>query len=115
MTGVFRQFSAVVLILSLVLGTVGVGVRASSMNAKMASIALSDMSGQGSCNDCAGSKSGVPVNVCSMYCVGMAAVFPETVTIDGVAGEIRQYLTPRLLAGHHVSPDPYPPRSVVLS
>jgi hypothetical protein len=115
MTGVFGRFSAVLLILSLVLGTAGVGVRASSMTAKMASIASSDMSGQGGCNDCAGSKSGVPVNVCSMYCIGMAAVFPETVAIDGVAGEIRQYLTPRLLAGHHVSPDPYPPRSVVLS
>lgn len=115
MTGAIGRFSALLLIVSLVLGTVGVGARASSMSAKMAPIAAGDMPRQGSCNDCAGTKSGVAGNVCSMYCIGMPAVFSDVATIDGVQVEIHHGLMPRPLVGHDVSPEPYPPRSVVLS
>lgn len=115
MSGAFGRFFAMLLIVSLTLGTVGVGARASSMSAKMAPIAASDMPGQDSCNDCAGSKSGVPVNVCSMNCIGMVAVLPEAATFDDFAVEVLLALIPRPLVGHEVSPEPYPPRSVVLS
>lgn len=88
-------------------------MRASSMSAKMSPIASSDMPGHGKCNDCDGSKSGVPVSACSMYCVGMVAISPDVATIDDVPAEAGQYLRPHVLAGHQTFPDPHPPKSVV--
>ncbi len=81
----------------------------------MALIALSETQAPGNCNDCAESKNGVSVNSCSVYCAGMVAVSPDVATIDDVPAETRRYHTPRLLAGHYVSPDPHPPRPFVLS
>ncbi len=113
--GVFGRLSTMLLILSLMLGPAGSSMRAASMIAKMAPVALSATHAPGNCNDCAGGKNGVPVNACSVYCTGMVAISPDVATIDDVPAEAGRYLTPRLLAGHHVFPDPYPPRSVVLS
>lgn len=115
MAGVFDRFSTMVLILSLVLGPAGSGMRAASMIATMVPLALSAAHSLGNCNDCAGSKSGVRANACSVYCAGMVAISPDVATIDEVPAEAGQYLMPHLLAGHHVFPDPHPPRSVVLS
>lgn len=113
---VLGRFSTLLLILSLVLGPAGSGMRAASMSAKMAPIALSAAHASDNCGDCAANKNGVPVNACSLYCAGMVAVSPADVaTIDNVPAETRRYYTPRLLAGHYISPDPYPPRPVVLS
>lgn len=115
MARVFGRFSKMLLILSLVLGTGWSGMHAASMTGKPAPIVLSAMHATDHCNDCAGMKKGVPVNACSIYCAGMVAISPDVATIDNVPVETSRYYTPRLSAGHRVSPDPYPPRPVVLS
>jgi hypothetical protein len=116
MVSVFGRFSTLLLILSLVLGPAGSGIRAASMTMKMPPITLSAVRAPDTCNDCAGNKNGVLVNACSLYCAGMTAMSPDGVaTIDDVRAGTHRYDTPRLLAGLLVSPDPYPPRPVVMS
>src|SRR5260370_18832184 len=73
---VVRRLFAILLTLSLTLGPAGSGVHASSMGATMAVVSLSDAHGQGDCNDCPGSKSGVPPRPCSVCCTGVCAVSP---------------------------------------
>jgi hypothetical protein len=90
-------------------------MRAASMTAKMTPVALSETHAPNNCNDCGGNKNGVLVNACSVYCAGIVAVSPDVATIDNVAAETGGYYTPRLLTGHYVSPEPYPPRPFVLS
>jgi len=113
--GVFYRLSAMLLVLALALGPAGSGMRVSSMTAKMATIALHDTHPMGNCKDCGGSKSGVPVGACSVHCTGMAAVSPELASIDDVPAGKQQYRARAVLTGHQVRPDPYPPRSIVLS
>ena len=116
MVSVFGRFSTLLLILSLVLGPAGSGMRAALMTMKMPPITLSAVRAPDTCNDCAGNKNGVPVNACSLYCAGMTAMLPgDVATIDAVPAGTHRYDTPRRLAGHLVSPDPYPPRPVVMS
>ena len=112
---VVRRLFAILLTLSLTLGPAVSGVHASSMGATMAVVSLSDAHGQGDCNDCPGSKSGVPPGACSVCCTGVGAVSPDVAAIDFLPAETQRYLIPSRLADHHVPPDPYPPRPTVLS
>jgi len=112
---VVRPLLAVLLTLSLTLGPAVNGVHASSMGAKMAMISLSDADAQGNCNDCPESKSGLPLGSCSVCCTGVAAVSADVAAIDFLPGETQRYLPSNLLPDRHVPPDPYPPRSTVLS
>ena len=111
---VVRRLLAILLTLSLTLGPAVNGVHASSMGAKMAVMSLSDAHAQGNCNDCPGSKSGLSLGACSVCCTGVPAVSPNVAAIDFLPAETQGYLTPGLLADHHIPPDPYPPRSTVL-
>lgn len=103
------------ILLSLTLGPAVNDVHASSMGTKMAMICLSGAHAQGNCYDCPASKSGLPLGACSACCIGVPAVSPEVAAIDSLPTEAQGYLTPSLLADHHIPPDPYPPRSTVLS
>ena len=115
MSAVFSRLSAVVLILALAIGPAGSGMLMSSMTGKMATISLSDTQPMGPCKDCGGSKNGVPVGACSMHCTGMAAVSPELTSVGDVPAGKQEYRTRPVLAGRYFPPDPYPPRSIVLS
>lgn len=110
-----RRLSVTLLILSLSLGPAVNSVHASSMGAKMAVTALSDMHSPGKCSDCAGSKNGVAPGVCSVYCTGVTAASPDVTEIDFLSIETFGRLATRLMAGLPVAPDPYPPRPTVLS
>jgi len=112
---VVRPLLAVVLTLSLTVGPAVNAVHASSMGAKMAVISLSDADAQGNCNDCPESKSGLPPGACSVCCTGVSAVSADVGAIDFRSGEAQRYLPSSLLPDHHIPPDPYPPRSTVLS
>lgn len=87
----------------------------SSMTAKMATIAMNDMHPMGNCKDCGGTKDGIPAGACSAYCTGMVAVSPELASFDDVPTGKQQYRARVVLTGHHVRPDPYPPKSILLS
>src|SRR5260370_8146278 len=100
MACVVGRLSPMLLILSLVLGPAGSSMRAASMIATMAPIALSAMHSPGSCNDCAGGKNGVPVSACSIYCAGMVGVSPDLAAIHHSPPDIGPHLTPHLLARH---------------
>src|SRR5260370_31709775 len=115
MSAVFSRVSAVVLILGLAIGRAGRGMLMSSMTGKMATISLSDTQPMGPCKDCGGSKNGVPVGACSMYCTGMAAISPEPTSVDDAPAGKQEYRARPGLAGHHIPPGPYPPRSILLS
>ena len=114
MSAVFSRLSAMLLILALAIGA-GSGMLMSSMTGKMAAISLSDAQPMGHCKDCGGSKSGVPVGSCSMHCTGMAAISPEPTSVGDVPAGMQEYPARAILAGHYIPPDPYPPRSSVLS
>lgn len=114
--GVLGRFSALLLILSLVLGPAASGMHAASMGANMAATGLSAAHAPDNCDDCAVNKNGVPVNACSSYCAGMIAVSPNDVAkVDSLLAGARRHHAPDRLTGHSFSPDPYPPRPVVLS
>jgi hypothetical protein len=115
MVRVFCRFATLLLILSLVLGQAGSGMRAASMTAIAAPVAMSAIHAPGNCNDCTGNSNGVLANACSVYCAGMIAVSPDVATIDHFAADTRRYDTPRILTGHRISPDPHPPKTIVLS
>ncbi len=107
MSHFFGRLSAILLIVSLVLGPVATHARASSMVKHMPMTAISVTHATGSCNDCAGSKKGVPVTACSMYCVGMVALMPEGAAIDENQAGKQEYYALLFSTEHDVRLDPY--------
>ncbi len=112
---VVRRLSAILLTLSLVLGPGVNSVHASSMGAKMAVGAWSDTRSPGKCDDCGGNKAGMAVGTCSVNCSGVTAVPPGMAVADRLTAETHGNVATPGMAGHHIAPDPYPPRPAVLS
>ena len=111
-----RRIAAILLTLALALGPGMSGAFASPENGKAAVMMSSDMHSSGKCNDCDGGKAGMPGATCTISCSGimvfppgtMAAVpLPKAATVDFVAASH--------MTGRNIPPDPYPPRSTILS
>jgi hypothetical protein len=109
------RLSVALLILALVIGPAGSSMRMLSMTGQMATVALSGADAVGPHADCGGSKSGVPIGACSVHCAGMMAISPLLSLIDDVAPATQEYHKHQILIGQRARPDPYPPRSIVLS
>jgi len=109
------RLSAMLLILSLVVGPVATHARASSMVKQMTMPAISVTHAPGNCNDCAGTKNGVPVTACSVFCVGVVALVPEVAAIGENRAGKQEYHALLFPTEHDVRLDPYPPKSVVLN
>ncbi len=113
--GSFRRMSAALLSLALVFGPAAYSVHASGMDAKMIMTMSSDMHSTGACDDCDGNQAGVPAGACSMCCSGVTAVSPSVAEFARLPIEAHGHAFARVMTGLDGPPDPYPPRSTVLS
>ena len=107
-----RCISALLLVLALVVGSVTQGVQASDMALKMATATM-DMPMPGGCNGCSGDDPGM-LAACSAVC-GIAAVLPLVPTVAGAISVAPPAARAISVAGLHGPPDPYPPKSSILS
>lgn len=110
-----RQLLVTLLTLSLTFGPAVSRVHASSMSMHAAVISSGDAHHQGNCKDCPGSKNGLSSGECSACCTAVPGVSVPLAAIDIVPAETQRYLKPKSLADYRIPPDPYPPRSTVLS
>lgn len=112
-----RRISAVILALALVLGPAGGGLYASLAGAKAAVVTISGNShSPGNCDHC-DAKGGLPAGLCSSgtFCSSPAITPVEHfVPEQPLAAEPVLY-EPNHLSGRAQAPDPYPPRSTILS
>lgn len=111
------RIAAILVALNLAFGPAGVGVYASPMAAKMtAATASSDTHSPSKCSDCGATKSTMSGGVCSAaFCSGFIAFLATGhVGLDSVSADRPRY-DARHLAGRVNPPDPYPPRSTILS
>jgi len=109
-----RRVLALVLALALVAGLATYDAHASSMNRQMVTATACDMSMPGGCNGC-GDDRGMPSGACFTFCGGVIALLPSGVT-ETIATSVTPPPGPvASMSGRAGSPDPYPPKSSVLS
>src|SRR5262249_14668571 len=105
-----------VLVLSVALATALVARAVQATQADMTAAAMTtDMPMHGMCDGCAGSEKAVTPAACALSFCGMMAVAPITAAFDPLAAEIIRPAAEPTLTGHVFPPDPYPPRSSVVS
>ncbi len=114
---VLRRWFSLCAILALSLGLVAQGVVAAQMDAKMMTTApAGEMSpSSGGCDGCGGGDGGTPATGCFAFCGGTVAVLPSVAPLKTVAVEQPNPIAVRSDPGRVGPPDPYPPRSSVLS
>lgn len=110
-----RRFAAILLTLALALGPGMSGAFASPDHGKAVIMMSSDMHSSGKCNDCDGSKAGMPVATCSISCSGITAVSPGTVAAGRLPKTVNGFTAASDMTGRNIPPDPYPPRPTILS
>lgn len=111
-----------VLVLSVALAT---GLVTRAVYAAYPATAIAAMSGDmpmngnmpmhGKCVGCAGSEKAMPSTGCAFAFCGMVAVLPVTIGLTPVAAGIIAPPAERSATSHVFPPDPYPPRSAILS
>jgi hypothetical protein len=112
-----RRISAVILTLVLVLGPAGCGVYASLGGVNAAVITVSgDGHSHGKCGDC-GANGAVPAAPCSSgaFCGGFAVPAVSHFMPEPLSADQAPAYEPHHLTGRADAPDPYPPRSTILS
>ena len=111
----FRRLTVLLLAVALAAGLVAYGVRATEMGAHMAVATASEMPMSGQCDGCSGGGEGCTLGTCSVCC-GNFTGLPVIIIVF--------YMLPLDAGGHAVTPigpgwrpppDPYPPKSAVLS
>lgn len=104
----------VTLLATFVAGTIFQLSAAAAMSSKMSMAALAGDMEMGDCEDCPDTDDGAAV--CVKPCVMASMILPAWPQVAGPAirGEIYVSI-PCSLAGRLSPPDPYPPRSVILS
>ena len=116
--GKVRRISAVLMavILAIGLSTHGLGGPNMTTNSAMAIASDMPMSGDmpGKCDGCAGDEKGLAPAFCSAFC---GTVMPSAVmtVLYVVPAEILTPTSERNAVGRAEPPDPYPPRTIVLS
>ena len=111
-----RHLVSLLVALMLALGAGAHGAQAASTGGKMEASAPMAMPAFGSCQDCGGDdERGMAMDACFALCAGTIALPTGFVAaVDPVA----ERLTATVAAagiGHFGPPDPFPPRSIVLS
>jgi hypothetical protein len=116
-----RIILAVALILAFTLGSSGYASHDSAGPKTMASMAAANaampdapMPMQGKCSP--GGKTHPALSACSAICAGTALPFPDAVQFSlSVSGALYHHLPVRQVSGSVISPDPYPPKPIVLA
>lgn len=115
-----RRISALLTALVLAVGLIAPGFGAPHVIVKSTMTVANDMpmSGDmpGKCNGCAGHEKGIAAAACSSVLCGSVTVFPSlTVVLTAVPAEAPKPSDGPDASGRAVSPDPYPPRTTILS
>ena len=113
--GLTRRIFAALVSVALMLGPAGYSAQAASMSAKAVMAMSSDMHSPAKCDDCGGNKAGVPAGACALNCSGIVAVSPGAAAFVSVPDETHGAVFAPIMIGLDTPPDPYPPRSTVLS
>ena len=102
------------IVLAIGLSTHGLGGPNMITSSAMALASDMPMSGDmpGKCDGCAGDEKGLAV--CSAFC-GTVIAFPVAVVFFAIPAERLTPTSERIAFGRADPPDPYPPRSIVLS
>lgn len=104
-----------VLVLSVALAT-ALTMRVQAVQADMTAAAMTaDMPMHGKCDGCAGSEKGMTPAACAFSFCSMMAVAPIAPAFNPVTAEVVRPVAESAGTGHVFAPDPYPPRSFVLS
>ena len=103
-------------ILAIGLSTHGLSGPNMITNSTMALASDMPMSGDmpGKCDGCAGDEKGLAPAACSAFC-GTVIALPVAVVFFAVPAETLTPTSERIAFGRADPPDPYPPRSIVLS
>ena len=116
--GKIRRISAALMAIVLAIGLSTHGLGGPNMITDSAMALASDMpmSGDmpGKCDGCAGDEKGLAQAVCSAFC-GTVMPSPVTAVLSVVPAEILTPTSERNAVGRAEPPDPYPPRTIVLS
>lgn len=116
-----RRISAVLMALVLAVGLVTHGfggpdmIVKSDMTAASEMPMSSDMPMQGKCDGCAGDEKGVAPAACSAFCGAVISVPLVAVVLYAVPIETLRPTAALGATGYADPPDPYPPRSTILS
>ncbi|MEH2506700.1 hypothetical protein V1290_005511 [Bradyrhizobium sp. AZCC 1578] len=116
-TDTVRRFFALILALALVFGPAGGGLYASLAGAKAAVVTVSDNShSPGNCDHC-GAKGGLPAGLCALgaFCSSPAITPVDQFVPEQPSAAHAVFSKPNHLTGRAQAPDPYPPRSTILS
>lgn len=105
----------ILLALTFVVGLVPHGLRAADADVKMVMTAGSDMPMSGKCDGCGDDQKAMTSAACSAYCGSFVALPLIGAVFELASAEVFTGFTGPPAAGHTIPPDPYPPRSAVLS
>lgn len=108
-----HRFVALLLALTLVVTGAVQGVAAADMTVKMAAATADMPMPNGDCGGCSGDDPGM-LAACSAAC-GISAVLPLVATVPGAITVAPPAVLVISVSGLHRPPDPYPPRSTLLS
>lgn len=114
----FRRIATVFLTLTLVMGLMPHGLRAAGAGVQMVQMAMSatgDMPVSGKCDGCGDDKTAMTSAACSAFCASFVALPAIETVFEHPSGDAFGGFDTPALAGHTLSPDPYPPRPAVLS
>ncbi len=109
-----RQLLVLVLSVALATGLVVRTVQAAQMDVAAAS-RTADMPMHGMCDGCAGNEKAMPTAACAASFCSMAILAPVTAVFAPVLAGVLEPVAESTVTGHAFPPDPYPPRSSVLS
>lgn len=110
-----RHLVSLLVALMLALGTGAHVAQAASMGGKMEASAPMTMPSFDSCQGCDGDERGMAMNACFALCAGTIALPAGFVAAPDVGGERLTATVAGAGVGHFGPPDPFPPRSIVLS
>ncbi len=116
-----RRISALLSALVLAVGLVTHGLAGPDLGFKSAIAASDDMSMSsdmpmtGKCDGCAGDERGMAPAACSAFCGAVISVPSVIAVFDAVPIGTLGPSTGTIVTGHADPPDPYPPRTNILS
>jgi len=104
---------AMLLVLALALGLPAQGAHTGIMQGQTMAASMGDGSLPGGCPD--GDESGKSAMNCAIGCAGLVSLAPDQAGIAPMVSVPLIFARVEIPGGRHSAPDPYPPRSSILS
>jgi len=112
-----HRLTVFVLSLALATGLVAHSAPAGGMGVEAAVMAgtTNDMPMPGTCDGCGGDQKAVMTGACATFCGSVVTLPPVTIIFNTISIDTFDHSAEPALTGHGDPPDPYPPRSTILS